>query len=473
VTNDDNGHLTAFTGETYTWDVRGRLTKLVKGAATYEYQYDPFGMRVGKKVAGAWTYFLLDGDSIVKEITGGSSVHTTQGPVIDQPLARNGRYFSVNHLGSTTTLTDGAGAVVQTYQYGPFGETSQSTGEANPIQYAGRENDGTGLYYNRARYYRPEWGRFISPDPIGFAGGINHYSYTANNPLAGRDPSGMILDTIVDVVGLALDIAAFIEDPSLENGAAIVIGAASLVMPGVPNPGIVRHIINVCFVAGTPIQTATGERPIEQIRAGDLVLSAEPATGKQSFQRVARTFVSESDRILTIVTEDGRCVETTPEHPFFVVSKGFVEAKRLARSDLLVDEKGRFHAVLEVTERAERATVYNFEVAGTHTYYAGGWWVHNACDPYHHIFPQNSRMAQYFNNAGIDVHDYTVQIPQEYHDVLHWPTWRQRGGYWVQEWDSYILANPVPDFNDIWRKGRELMEQFGLENLPFERYPGK
>jgi RHS repeat-associated protein len=192
VVNDDNGCLTGFGNETYTWDVRGRLTKLVKGGATYEFQYDPMGMRSGKKVAGAWTYFLLDGDSVVKEITGGASVYTTQGPLIDQPLARNGRYFSVNHLGSTTTLTDGAGVVVQSYSYGPFGETSQSTGEANPFQYAGRENDGaTGLYYNRARYYRPEWGRFISPDPIGFAGGLNHYSYASNNPLSLTDPQGL------------------------------------------------------------------------------------------------------------------------------------------------------------------------------------------------------------------------------------------------------------------------------------------
>jgi RHS repeat-associated protein len=68
---------------------------------------------------------------------------------------------------------------------------SQSTGEANPFQYAGRENDGaTGLYYNRARYYRPEWGRFISPDPIGFAGGINHYTYAGGDPVNWVDLDG-------------------------------------------------------------------------------------------------------------------------------------------------------------------------------------------------------------------------------------------------------------------------------------------
>jgi RHS repeat-associated protein len=141
-------------------------------------------------VNGTLTKFLLDGDSVVSEVTGATTVNTLQGPLIDQPLARNGRYFSPQHLGSTATLTDGAGSVVQSYLYGPFGDVTASTAESNPFQYAGRENDGTGLYYNRKRYYVPEWGRFLSEDPIGLAGGLNVYVYAGNNPLNATDPSG-------------------------------------------------------------------------------------------------------------------------------------------------------------------------------------------------------------------------------------------------------------------------------------------
>ena len=60
------------------------------------------------------------------------------------------------------------------------------TGEAsdNPFQYTGRENDGTGLYYYRARYYSPELQRFISRDPIGLGGGdVNFYRYVGNSPV--------------------------------------------------------------------------------------------------------------------------------------------------------------------------------------------------------------------------------------------------------------------------------------------------
>jgi len=58
------------------------------------------------------------------------------------------------------------------YTHEPFGKTT-ATGiaSANAFEYRGREDDGTGLYCYRARYYHPTLQRFTSDDPIGFAGG--------------------------------------------------------------------------------------------------------------------------------------------------------------------------------------------------------------------------------------------------------------------------------------------------------------
>ena len=53
-------------------------------------------------------------------------------------------------------------------------------------QYLDRD---TGLHYNTFRYYDPDIGRFISPDPIGLNGGINLSSY-APNPVSWIDPWG-------------------------------------------------------------------------------------------------------------------------------------------------------------------------------------------------------------------------------------------------------------------------------------------
>jgi RHS repeat-associated protein len=61
----------------------------------------------------------------------------------------------------------------------------------NPNQYTSRENDNTGLYYYRARYYDPVMKRFISSDPIGLAGGWNTYAYVGGNPISYTDPLGL------------------------------------------------------------------------------------------------------------------------------------------------------------------------------------------------------------------------------------------------------------------------------------------
>jgi hypothetical protein len=64
--------------------------------------------------------------------------------------------FLRDTLGSTLALANSSGAIGTTYTYEPFGNTTLGgAANANPYQFTGRENDGTGLYFNRARYYSP------------------------------------------------------------------------------------------------------------------------------------------------------------------------------------------------------------------------------------------------------------------------------------------------------------------------------
>ncbi len=81
-----------------------------------------------------------------------------------------------------------------TYTNGPFGQTTRNgTANANPYEFTGRELDpNSGLYYLRNRYYSPTLSRFLSPDPMGIAGGdANLYAYAHNDPTNLIDPLGL------------------------------------------------------------------------------------------------------------------------------------------------------------------------------------------------------------------------------------------------------------------------------------------
>lgn len=202
VSYDANGApLSDGRGNSYTWDARRRLVAITQGPATVAtFAYDAFGRRTAKTIgSSAATSYLYDGGNVAQEVQGSTTRNLLNGLSIDERYARDdvgGRtYFSTDALGSTIALTDTTGAIVQQYVYEPYGQvvlSNPSSALTNPYQYTGRENDGTGLYYYRARYYDPLSKRFISEDPIGLAGGPNGYAYTGDNPLGSVDPSGLL-----------------------------------------------------------------------------------------------------------------------------------------------------------------------------------------------------------------------------------------------------------------------------------------
>jgi RHS repeat-associated protein len=198
LTYDSNGNLTNDGPNTYTWDARNRLASIISGGSTIaSFQYDPVGRRISKTAGGASASFLYDMFNPAQELVGSSaSANLLTGLGVDEFFSRTDsagtRHFLTGNSGSTLALTDSTGAMQTSYTYEPFGSTvSSGPPSTNSFQYTGRENDATGLYYYRFRYYSPKLQRFISEDPIGFLGGFNLYAYTDENPISNRDPLGL------------------------------------------------------------------------------------------------------------------------------------------------------------------------------------------------------------------------------------------------------------------------------------------
>ncbi|WP_246722281.1 polymorphic toxin-type HINT domain-containing protein [Methylosinus sp. H3A] len=129
------------------------------------------------------------------------------------------------------------------------------------------------------------------------------------------------------------------------------------------------------FEAGTPIETALGRRPIEEIAIGDLVAARDGFTGEVDWRPVRELFRRTAPSIahLTLDGPDGRreTLSVTSEHPFFVAGKGWTEVRRLERGDRIVSEREATLAVADVSLEEQPTLVYNFEVAQDHNYFVG------------------------------------------------------------------------------------------------------
>ena len=103
-------------------------------------------------------------------------------------------YYHNDHLGTPQILTNDSQAIAWKAVYTPFGEAVPSIQTVeNPFRFPGQYYDPeTGLHYNYFRYYNPQTGRYITPDPIGLEGGINLFTYVASNPMNWIDYFGLV-----------------------------------------------------------------------------------------------------------------------------------------------------------------------------------------------------------------------------------------------------------------------------------------
>lgn len=138
-----------------------------------------------------------------------------------------------------------------------------------------------------------------------------------------------------------------------------------------------------CFIAGTVIVTETGFARIEDVKPGDIVLSTNTDTMETGCKKVLEKYVRKTRELIHIIV-GGKEIVSTPDHPYYVEGRGFVNACQLCIGSPLLDADGKILEVEQIYKeqlgKNEEVKVYNFQVEDWHTYHVGEMevLVHNA-----------------------------------------------------------------------------------------------
>jgi RHS repeat-associated protein len=226
---DAQGQPLALQDLTLSWDALGRLSSLsdARRGTQAHYTYSHRGERIAKQVGPQHTQYLYQDRRLSAELDARCRLqrqylYLDKLPlaVIDTPQGQrlhDGRasvsadlsrlwqawfgkaeqliWLHANHLGAVELATDAAGHSLWQGQYNAHGALLASQGElVMNLRLPGQVFDAeSGLHYNDHRYYDPQRGEYLSPDPLGTPDGPNAYSYVRGNPLRYIDPEGLIL----------------------------------------------------------------------------------------------------------------------------------------------------------------------------------------------------------------------------------------------------------------------------------------
>jgi len=218
-TYDANGNLTSDGTRTFTWDAEDRLISVTIGTHVSTLSYDGLSRRVEIVEADngsttSDTTFLWCGLALCE------ARDASTGTVLKRHFAEGVQdagtafFYTRDHLGTVRELTDSSNTVRARYDYDAGGRRTRISGDKDAdIGYTNHyQHMPSGLLLAPFRAYDASLGRWLSEDPIGWAGGANRYAYVDGRPIVAVDPDGLqvtaALPFVPALVDAALDAAA-------------------------------------------------------------------------------------------------------------------------------------------------------------------------------------------------------------------------------------------------------------------------
>ncbi len=326
---------------TYVTDVAGEMSQILE---SYEKTND------GKKIHTVYVYgngliysYIDDGGDEADSITSDNKVQDLSSDKSSDKNTDGTTYYHYNNIGSTTKLTDNNGNVIQSYEYGAYGEVLSGDTKITPFLYNGQlgvMTDNNGLYYMRARYYNVNIKRFINQDvvhgSINVSQSLNRYSYVQGNPIKLTDPFGLspldrlnwknlghaILNGLglIPVIGEAFDIAnAIWYAHDGEYGMAVLSMMSALPMIGNIASGIMTaaKITTAAKIVSTVCKVVSNAATFTQAAIGGVnnakAIVKNVMNGKLFSEDTAKNLVSFGINAFTAATSGKNLLSSSKE----------------------------------------------------------------------------------------------------------------------------------------------------------------
>jgi RHS repeat-associated protein len=283
---DPQGNLANKNGQTYSFTYGNRL-RAAPGKETY--LYDGHGRRVESRTTNysVWQYsqsgqVMYSRDARNNRKTnyiylGGSLVALREQPMSGGTTAAV-KYQHTDALGTPVAVTDAAKAIVETFEYEPYGQLVNSTLKDGPGFTGHVQDAATGLTYMQQRYYDPQVGLFLSVDPVTAysnpLGMFNRYWYANNNPYKFTDPDGRCsLGILCDFLPAPRSDRTnpYASVPGADRGDRYVVGGLAVTATAGAGAALV-----------VPVATAVASNPAAVATVGEVVAEAAGVTGVAS-----------------------------------------------------------------------------------------------------------------------------------------------------------------------------------------------
>jgi len=301
ITYDGIGNPTKYIGwDTLTWSMGRRLMSLSNSTDSVSYTYNADGQRITKTVNGVTTTYYYDdrGTLVLSSCSDGTKLYfytNADGSIDSFEYNGNHYYYVRNAQNDVIGIVDANGSFVARYTYDAWGNITAITDGAgndvsanathianiNPLRYRSYFYDAeTGFYYVYSRYYDSEIGRFINADTTYFItatpGALtdkNLFAYCDNNPVVRVDLGGQFWDTIFDIGSLIASTVDVIKNPTDPMAwAGFAADVVSLAVPCVTGGGaVVKAVSKADDVVGAVKAVNKVDNAVDVIdTAGDL-----------------------------------------------------------------------------------------------------------------------------------------------------------------------------------------------------------